>query len=258
MSYCLIVKNTFYTVEFVEDQPKRSQSAPPRLFWLVSATPVKPSRRQAARQRKREKRDEEKQVWDEYAAATRMERWSYFVSKAMASATNARMALTRSNRALTSSPSQDEMRLRLELPRALFCELAALVFDRSEDVMFLVNLGVLRIGHGGGEVQIWSSEATIEHSVIKTLLGTGRSLSAMAQDGMFQICVGGSRRGPVLRYTHRLKVEDLRLLLLLQGFPAETYRLIHLRRTLGNGFLRQYDVGPGACILLQEVATVQI
>ena len=201
--------------------------------------------------------DEERRLWAEYAAATREERWSYLVGKVLADAACARMNVARASCLVARPSRRDEMRLRMELPRALFAELAALCFERGEELMFLVQLGFLRIRGGRENVEIWSSDQTLEHVVIKTLLHTGRALAAMAQNGMFLACLETSRQGPVLRYTPQLTVADFRVMLRLQGLLAE-YRLIHLRQPLGDGLLHLYNVGPGACILLQEIRAQHI
>jgi len=251
----LVIKNTFFDVIDVdEDAPQRSQSAPPRLFGAgrAPARSLSRSARRAAAKAKRQMRLREDDVTlEEFSMKARVERWSFLAAKLMGAAVRARLASARPS---LLAASHEQQTMQLELPRRLFIELACLVFENESDVMFLVRLGVLRIALGGEAIQIWSAPASLNHVVMRSLLGTGRGLASMANDGVFQVS-GSGGRPIVLRHTAKFRVEDLRVFLLVQGFaPA---RLVHLRRPLADGFLSDYGVGPGSCILI-ETQVVQI
>ena len=242
----LVIKNTFYDlVEVGEELPKRSQSAPPRLFGTRQTSPKSSSRRARRTAAKRQNRSgDEDHALEEFAAVARVERWAFVAKKLMAAAVRARLVSAR--RSLPPVPDIPSM--QLELPKPLFMELAALVFETEGDILFLVRLGVLK--PGADAIQIWSAQACLNHDVMRILLGTGRGLISMANDGVFHVTWGGMRP-IVLRYTARFRLEDLRALLLVQTLPP--FRLVHLRQELvGDGFLSDYGVGPGSCILLQS------
>ena len=237
-----------------EDLQPRSQSAPPRLFGRGQASPKSVSRcvRRATAKAARQKQDrEDDKTFEEFAAATRIERWAFVAGRLMSAAVRARLAAAR-----TSLPAQPHTpTLQLELPRHLFMELAALLFETDGDVLFLVRLGVLRVGQTDDAVQIWSARACLKHGVMQALLGTGRGLLSMANDGVFQVSSRGSRP-MVLRHSPRFRLGDLRALLQVQGFGPS--RLVHLRRELvGEGFLCDFGVVPGSCVLI-ETGIVQI
>jgi hypothetical protein len=244
----LVIKNTFYDVIEVEEElPKRSQSAPPRLFGARQTSAKSSSRRARRTAAKRQNRSgDEDHALEEFAAVARVERWWLLAKKLMAAAVRARLVSARTS----LPPGPDIPSMQLELPKPLFMELAALVFESEGDILFLVRLGVLRIKPGADAIQIWSAQACLNHDVMRILLGTGRGLISMANDGVFQVTCGGMRP-IVLRYTARFRLEDLRALLLVQTLPP--FRLVHLRQDLvGDGFLSDYGVGPGSCILLQS------
>ena len=269
MTYRFFIKNTFWTLEYQEDTLCRPQSAPPR---LGSAAVVAPSpnlqpklsprrgRNAAARQKKRERRAEDEEVLEEFMATARSERWAHLACRLLAGAARAQLDIAQQARAAQALPTaaQDVPQVRLALPQRLFYELAALVFETEADIIFLVRLGVLRLQAGVDEVQIWSATSTLEHPILRSLLLTGSSLLAMARDGCFQICVDGCRP-LVLRYTDKLSISDVEVVLLLQGFPLRSYQLLHLRRPLRQtGLLDECGVGAGSCILLRQNGVVQI
>ena len=268
MTYRFFVKNTFWTLEYQEDTLRRPQSAPPRLRSAAVAAPSpklpklspRRGRNAAARQKKRERRADDEEVFEEFMATARSERWAHLACRLLAGAARAQLDIARQVCAaqVPPTPAQDVPQLRLALPQRLFYELAALVFETESDILLLVRLGVLRIQAGSDEVQIWSATSTLEHPVLRSLLLTGCSLLAMARDGCFQICVDGCRP-LVLRYTDRLSISDVEVVLLLQGFPLRSYQLLHLRRPLRQtGLLDEFGVGAGSCILLRQNGVVQI
>ena len=245
MSFRLVIKNTFYDVELQEEVPRRSQSAPPRLRGL----PTRPARnsRRVARSRKREQLHAENRVFEEYAETVRRERrccerWAAFGAGIRAGIVRARVDAARAT-------WPDVPQLRLELPRRLFTELAAIVFASESDALLLVRLRVLRLG-GDEAVQIWSSTDALGNAVIQSLLLIGRSLLAMARDGQFQVYVKGAEP-LVLRCGRNLSVSDVVLALLLRGVASTSYTLLHLRARLGQGLLAELGVGPGSCLFLQ-------
>ena len=244
MTYRLVIKNTFYDVQLEVEAPRRSsQSAPPRLRGF----PARSSRgRRVARLRKRERLHAENCIFDEYAAAVRgercCERWAAFSAGSRAGDARARLDAARAARS-------EVPRLRLELPCRLFTELAAIVFASEADALLLVRLRVLRFG-GDEAVQIWSSEDALGHVVVQSLLLTGRSLLAMARDGLLQVFVRGAEPR-VVRWGPHLSVSDVVRALLLRGVASTSYILLHLRAPLGQGLLAELGVGPGSCLFLQ-------
>jgi hypothetical protein len=257
MTYVLKIKNTFYTVELCDDPPLRSKSAPPRLGGSApSASKPRGARHAAARRRKRERQHEENTeqlILAEFAAAARFERWALLATRVLAAAPRGKLA---SGRALPRT-TQDKPHLRLQLSRTLFAELAAVCFEREADMLFLVRLGVIRFG-AAGMVEIWCSDATLEHPVMQSLRRTGEAVVLMGQDGVFQICVDGTRRPLTLRFSPTLTVADLKLVLLVQGFAEDTYQLVHRRRQLEAGLLTDYGIGAGAFIRLLGQNVVRI
>jgi len=249
MAQKLVIKNTFYEIiDADEDLQPRSQSAPPRLFGrgLASLKSVSRCVRRGAARAARQKRNrEDDKTFEEFAAATRIERWTFVVGRLMSAAVRARLAAAR-----TSLPAQSHTStLQLELPRHLFMEMAALLFETDGDGLFLVRLGVLRVGQTNDAVGIWSAKACIKHGVMQALLGTARGLLSMANEGVFQVTGRGSRP-IVLRHSPRFRLEDLRALLQVPGFGPS--RLLHLRRDLvGDGLLSDCGVVPGSCVLME-------
>ena len=252
MVQTIVIKNTFLSiVEDDEHKPKRSQSAPPRLWNGPQAVPaasaLRRARRATAKAKRREQQEQDHRALEEFAAAARVERWTLLASKLTAVAARSRLATVRADLLVA-----DEPLMQLELKRELFFQMATLCFESEGDLMLLARMGVLRLKPGGHEVQIWSSKASSNHAVMQSLILTGRGISALARDGVFQVC-SGAARPIVLKFTARFRVEDLRAFLVVQGFQPAA-RLFHLRRPLGShGLLSDYSVGPGSTILIETV-----
>jgi hypothetical protein len=252
MIQTIVIKNTFLSIlEEDEDKPKRSQSAPPRLWNGPRADPAasasRRTRRAAAKAKRREQQEQDQRALEEFAAAARVERWTLLAAKLIAVDGRSRLASARA-----SLLAADKPLMQLELTRELFFQMAALCFESEEDLMLLVRMGVLRLKPGGDGVQIWSSQASLHHAVMQSLILTGRGISALARDGVFQVC-SGATRPIVLKFTARFRVEDLRGFLVVQGFRPDA-RLFHLRRPLGShGLLSDYSVRPGSTILIETV-----
>lgn len=276
MAVQLVVRNTFWTLELLGEDPKRrSQSAPPGL-WAAEATKLgKPRRRTgrkaAARHRAKERQRVEQDVLEEFATEARQERWALFAAGVLTKSKQARLTSARAALAKSSPPSpeqaaagrplptpgQDTSRLRLELSCALFCELAALCFSSEAEVISLARMGVLRF-KPSGDAQIWCAEAPLHHPALQALLQVGVSLMALERDGRFQVCLRGSQP-LVFQFTDKLAMPGLLDILRLQGFEPGTYRLTHLRQPLPRtGLLAEHGVGPGACIVLQTDGIVRI
>jgi hypothetical protein len=255
-----VVKNTFYEwVVHTGLQRPRAQSAPAKLAVLARASPRRLPRKHSMKmQRRRDRRQhrlDEEAALKEYAAR---ERWALlterFCDLAKRTALDAGLAAKHQRQKLP--------RLRVELPRFLFAELAALMFQRPGDILLMVKLGVLRLCDCGDEnamVQIWSAAVAMQHPVMERLIGFATDLLSMWRSSCIAILADGS--GIILlRWTSAMTMSDLQQALAAQSFHG-CYTLTHCGAALtqdAEGLLSSLAIGPGAIILMRKAGIVRL
>lgn len=146
--------------------------------------------------------------------------------------------------------------MRLQMPTRVFAETAALLLPAPDDLALLVRIGVVR--QGSENVELWSADTPLRDPIMQRLLRTSERMLGLWQTGCFQLCVDSC--AIVLRYTDEFTFQALHLVLLVQGFPKQTYKLVWRRRelTAATGLLRDAGIGPGACLILKRNGVTQI
>ncbi len=137
-------------------------------------------------------------------------------------------------------------KFRFSMSAAVYKQVA--FWTCANDVSMLWTTGVFRRGKDG-TVEIWSSDAVFEHTVVKALLREAKNYTEAFLKGSFQLAMIG-RATKTLKASYNLPVDVLRAVASASYGVKPGAKLVHLGVELKSGTLADNGVAPGSVVLV--------
>ena len=257
----LVVKNTFLEWLIPCDGHVRSRSAPPECF--VDRAVAEANRRELQRaceqQRRKNKSTSTKRrnyqrreaelskqaefdAIREYRSLAMEDLWILMAMKILRALEIQKKWVNITMKLSETATSK----FRFSMSAAVYKQVA--FWTCANDVSMLWTTGVFRRGKDG-TVEIWSSDAVFEHTVVKVLLRESKNYTEAFQKGSFQLAMIG-KATKTLKASYSLPVDALRAVASASYGVKPGAKLVHLGVELKFGSLADNGVGPGSVVLV--------